>query len=368
MRLSKREFKAKTGLALLLILFVIGISPSYQYSPVVDSISNSELDDALFPSQTEIDILFMMDHEYGANYHFIRPIMEGWGWNVTIAGTAETLSPCSYQSASAVLDTDILISEIDDITEYDIISIMPGDSHALLLTDSYALSLIQTAVDEGLVVSAWCKAVRVLAAADVINGLNVTGNAEYEDEYEAAGAIYMGIVPPVIQDNIVTGVRSRYYRQEMCIAIATAAGVYETDVPTISEVSLDATSIVEGNWTLLTATVSDATGVSEVVVSIYALNSTGGRNTTLPLVSLDMMNFSGDLYSANVSGLVLGSYVIDIEAKDVFDNSGILEEAASLDVVLPGFSLPTDLLLIGLVGGGIGVIVLIGVIVKIRKS
>ena len=326
---------------------------------------NSDISDVYCSSQNGIDILFLMDHEYGANYHYIRPIMEGWGWNVTITGTAETLSPCSYQSPAVTLDSDILISEIEDITEYDIISIMPGDSHTLMLADAHALELIQSAVNEGLVVSAWCKAVRVLAAADVIDGLNVTGNAEYDDEYEAAGANYLGIVPPVIQGNIVTGVRSQYYRQEMCVAIATAAGVYETDAPLISAVSLDPSIIIEENWTLLTATVTDVTGVKEVVANIFALDSTGERNTTSPLFSLTMMNASSNSYTANISGLIPSSYVIDIDATDLFDNSGVLMDAANLEVILSGFVLPLDIIFIG---SGIGIVAIIGVIVRIRKS
>ena len=81
-----------------------------------------------------------------------------------------------------------------------------------------------------------------------------------------------------------------------------------------------------------------------------------------------MMNVSYTEYSVNISGLISASYVIDIEATDLFDNSGILEDAASLDVVLPGVSLPADILFVALVGGGIVVIALIVVIVRMRKT
>jgi putative intracellular protease/amidase len=108
---------------------------------------------------------------------------------------------------------------------------MPGNSHDNLRGSEAALDVVREAVDEGLVVSAWCRAVRVLATADVLDGVNITGSADYREEYEAAGAIFNEMAPPVIDGNIVTGVHSRYYRTEMCIATATALDVYEVDAP-----------------------------------------------------------------------------------------------------------------------------------------
>ena len=195
--------------------------------------------DASVKSNAEdpVEILLLMDHGYGGNVPFIINILERFEWSITTAGLTENLTSCDYLG-DEVFTVDMLITEVSDLTEFDIVSIMPGDSHDLLRTNQTSLNLISSAVDQGLVVSAWCRGVRVLAAADVIDGRNITGNADYVTEYEAAGATFNELVPPIIDGNIVTGVRSRYYRDEMCEAIATAAGVYETDAPTYVSATL----------------------------------------------------------------------------------------------------------------------------------
>ena len=131
--------ESKRGLALL----IIGIF-ALTYGVGVYPLNGTD-GATLALDTTDIEILFIMDHDYGANYHYIRPILEGWGWNVTIAGTVEILIPCSYQLETEFLETDVLISEVDNITKYDAISIMPGSSHDILRTDQASLDLIRFA-------------------------------------------------------------------------------------------------------------------------------------------------------------------------------------------------------------------------------
>ena len=66
---------------------------------------------------------------------------------------------------------------------------------------------------EGLLVGALCGGTRVLAAADVINGVTVTGHPLYSQEYVDAGANYVeGPVPPVVDGNILTSRRNQRSR------------------------------------------------------------------------------------------------------------------------------------------------------------
>ncbi len=68
---------------------------------------------------------------------------------------------------------------------------------------------------------AFCGGVRVLAAADVIAGRLVTGHDLYVDEYEAAGATWVGDdVPPVVDGTIITTVRGQYHSVQICEVIA----------------------------------------------------------------------------------------------------------------------------------------------------
>jgi len=284
--------------------------------------------------EEQIEILFLMDHDYGANYHYIRPILESYGWNVTIAGTAEELTPCDYQNDEEIVIPDVLVWDIQNITEYDAISIMPGESHEILRTDQDVLDLIADAVSAELVVSAWCKAVRVLAAADVIDGKNVTGDGGFIDEYEAAGATYMGVVPPVIDGNIVTGVRSRYYREEMCIAIATALGVYEENPPTISNITISPI-VVEPYGTIeVQADVYDETGIEYVYVRFYPYSYEIGARTSNSSIDAERMydEYENGTYSAEIDISTKNNYTVDFWLVDIFGNEITYYDMAIIEV------------------------------------
>jgi putative intracellular protease/amidase len=187
----------------------------------------------------DVHLLVLLDDDLGANYNFstshdllgpvdnnIRKHFERYGWRITEAAVAGRVDSCSVSGApfgSRGETVDVLVSEIQDLSPYDAVILAPGREHRALLNSPEALDLIRSAVNEGRVVGAWCRAVRVLAKAGVIRGRRVGGNPDYRAEYEAAGAVYAGSdVPPVIDGNIVTCARSRYYRTEMCEAIATA--------------------------------------------------------------------------------------------------------------------------------------------------
>ena len=141
------------------LLLMFGVSSFLQIDSPQSEIYENPDKWGISQSTTEINILFLMDHDYGANYHFIRPILEGYGWNVKIAGPDNILTPCDYQSEEDFLETDFLIAEVSNISDYDAISIMPGNSHDNLRVSISALNLIQSAVSDGLIVSAWCRAV-----------------------------------------------------------------------------------------------------------------------------------------------------------------------------------------------------------------
>ena len=125
--------------------------------------------DAVIDSEDPVEILLLLDHGYGGNVPFIINIFERFGWSMTTTGLNETLTSCEYLNYEQKT-VDILLTEINDLTQFDAITIMPGNSHDFLRTNQTSLDLINAAVDQGLVVSAWCRGVRVLAEADVIDG------------------------------------------------------------------------------------------------------------------------------------------------------------------------------------------------------
>lgn len=176
-------------------------------------------------------VLFLMTQQYGANCHLALDIMTRRGWDVTIVGVSEVVVPCSAYGGPLgcrPIRVDALVTEITDVAAYDCLAIPPakawsGNSHYELLNNPDALALVQDAAAEGLVLAAWCGGTRVLAAADVIEGVRVTGHPLYQQEYEEAGAIYVpGNIPPVESGQFVTIVAGQSYAPEAMEAIAAA--------------------------------------------------------------------------------------------------------------------------------------------------
>jgi hypothetical protein len=214
-------------------------------------------------SPQTINLLFVADHAHGENYPTIREAFESYStnyytWNITTTGLYEKIHYCSFQPLFDVTP-DILLQNITDITEFDCLSILPGRYHDGLRTNTTALKLIRDAVSEGLIVTAWCKAVGVLAKADVIRGKNITGHAKFESEYLAAGAIYTPDSPPIRDGNIITSGRAWDYLNDTCELIASACyeklGI-DTNITTNTSVPAWISATVLAACIVLTVTIS----------------------------------------------------------------------------------------------------------------
>ncbi len=148
-----------------------------------------------------------------------------YGWDVTLAGAEQVVRPCAYaaERGAVPLDVDCTLDEIGDIEDYDGLSILPGPSHSGLIGSPKALRMVRQASDAGLVISAWCHGVRVLAAADVVRGKRIVGHIADKDIIERAGGIFVGHDhPPVTDGRLVSGARSYYYRVKNSEAIRAA--------------------------------------------------------------------------------------------------------------------------------------------------
>lgn len=180
-----------------------------------------------------LKVLVLFPDNFGANCPLNLDNFENFGWEITLVGLRQTVQPCPSFAAPwgfLPITVDILVSAINDIAAYDCLIIMPATQYAGtnpygdLLSSASTLDLVRSAVDASLVVYATCAGVRVLAAADVIEGVRVTGHANFRNEYIAAGAVYVGgNQAPVIDQNIVTTTRGLYFNIQNCEAVATAA-------------------------------------------------------------------------------------------------------------------------------------------------
>ncbi|MFC1565827.1 DJ-1/PfpI family protein [Candidatus Neomarinimicrobiota bacterium] len=197
-------------------------------------------DDVKYIEQNKIDVLLIADDNYGSSFvvgdnqiKSIKQQFEEFGWNLIIAGVKDTLAPCDWGNQTYGTDKMIVtkkISEIKNLAKFAAIIILPGRGFPNLLNSAEMMSLLKRANQEGIIIAAWCRGVRLLAAADIIRGKNVIGHFDYFDDYKAAGAnyieysfmwdngkkIFQNVTPPIRDGNIITTVRSLYYRNEMC--------------------------------------------------------------------------------------------------------------------------------------------------------
>lgn len=185
-------------------------------------------------------VLLLADDSWGANWNIeddkssLCEIFLSYGWNLELASVKGEVASCEFARQTTGVESlrmDLLISDIGSLEGYSAVIVLPGQSHKNLMASSRALELLREADREGLVVAGFCRGVRLLAAAGIVRGRRITGHPDYADEYRSIGAVYLGFEdletkadapPPVVDENIVTVVRSRYYREEAGEAIRAA--------------------------------------------------------------------------------------------------------------------------------------------------
>lgn len=279
----------------------------------------------------EIQSLVIIDNDFGENYLMIMSKMELFGWNVTLAGPTKLVTSCP-PSGSYEYEVDILFSDIDDICSYHCITILPGRDHQNLLSNKdNILGLIRQASKNNIVIAGWCRSVRVLAAADIINGRNVTGNDLFELEYEAAGATFIPNSGPIIDGNIVTTTRSLFHQNAMLLATAKAIGCYESNPPVIENPSV---SKSESGLILFTIEIDDESGVLDVLVKFQLIDE-AVENSTIPLYFGTTMNFNKTLnvYNCEIPNTALGNYNVSITVSDVFWNEKLYSNFTTINLV-----------------------------------
>lgn len=185
-------------------------------------------------------VLLLADDSWGANWNIedekssLSEMFLSYGWKLDLASVKGEIAACEFaRQATGVknLKMDLLVSDIASVESYDAVIVLPGRSHENLMADRKTHDLLREADRKGIVIAGFCRGVRLLAAAGVVRGRKITGHPDYAGEYKAAGADYVGFKdlenksdapPPVVDGNLVTAVRSKFYREEACAAIRTA--------------------------------------------------------------------------------------------------------------------------------------------------
>lgn len=335
----------------------------------------------------KINALLILDDHFGGSFLIsdhkvlsIKAQLENYGWDLTIAGVKDTLIPCDWSRENVnniPLKADIRIKDIKSILDYDALIVLPGSSYKNSIGNKKILGLIAEADKNNLVVAAWCRGVSVLAAAGVLRGKTIIGNMDYADDYENAGAKFIqfhkkgvrefyNVTPPIADGNIVTTVRSLYYRNQMCEKIRQAVEKNIADKRYLKKIDLQN----EPAWTSPKGTLAtgvawsdiDQDGWMDLVVShgidageqpAFVYSNENGKVDALPDWESKYRLSAGNLYCADLNadtypellishlgiskrGFVPGSHVLFYNSKgDLLPNPGWLSPQAN------GFSCTT---------------------------
>lgn len=150
-------------------------------------------------------VMILAANSVGDTYFPAKGYFEFWGWEVTTAGLTPSVTSC-YNTNPRPVPVNTLISEVNNNTllEYDCIFIPSGGHWSALLNDPTTLNLLVDAYNLGLIISSLCVGIRVLAAADIVDGVRISYDVNSATQVTAAGGVTVD-ERVVIDQRIVTG-------------------------------------------------------------------------------------------------------------------------------------------------------------------
>jgi putative intracellular protease/amidase len=150
-------------------------------------------------------VMILAANSVGDTYFPAKRYFQFWGWKVTTAGLTPSVTSCLNTNPRPV-PVDIVISEITEniLAEYDCVFIPSGGHWSALLNDATTLTLISDAYNLGLIISSLCVGIRVLAGADIVDGVRIAYDSNSATQVTAAGGITVD-ARVVTDQRIVTG-------------------------------------------------------------------------------------------------------------------------------------------------------------------
>ncbi|MFW9995506.1 MAG: DJ-1/PfpI family protein [Candidatus Odinarchaeota archaeon] len=305
---------------------------------------------------TDIDVLVLVANGVGESYFINKEQLESWGCNtITVnCGLTENVVYCPNQEPRPIT-TDILISEIEDITDYDCVLIPSGGHWSILSANHEVRELISVAHDEGLIVASICVGLAVVASADIINGTKVAGHPNANAAVNAAGGIivYSRVVS---DDRVVTagsgggpGIgASAAPNQEFCLALVKEVLGYSYSVNTEIEklsggeetgysINVKTTDLAEFKNSL-NASSSEIYRVNAILYDV-------SDETNVSFIqNIELKDNDNDsTYNGTFNGLERGKYRVDVEIRDIIGNMEVIRNALtfSAGAAVSGWELPT---------------------------
>ncbi|MHA1556425.1 MAG: DJ-1/PfpI family protein [Candidatus Heimdallarchaeota archaeon] len=269
-------------------------------------------------------VLMLLDTDFDENeYNGAKNKLVSFG--CTIVTTAPTENVESLGELEVTVD--LLIGEVV-VDDYDCIYIPGGSAPDNLITKPAVLSMIQEANSKSIALAAICSAPLVFAAADIVDGKNVTGSVTVQSELLAAGANYIG-GSCVIDGNLITA--NYPYMDESCIAIVKVLGYFEEDPPEIGEFSYEVNYTDSKFSCSLEVEITDYFGVLTAKASAYKYENNGIDKNFITYVYLTDQD-QDEVFTNTITDLEAGEYCIELYIQDLLWNEFLNETFLELNL------------------------------------
>lgn len=320
--ISKKSHRTRAFLWILIVFILILQLYYFQSSTFV----TADLEDI---AQYRFTAFVADDYDFKELDNIIFTL-ESWGVETPIiAGLNEIVKPRDGDEYTV----DILISDIN-VSEFDCIIIPGGGGPENLIESEDVLNKIRQADSEGLVLAAICHGPLVLAKADVINGVEVTGYPDIESDLRKAGGIYIETTA-IVDGNIVTAYTNIYFG-EFCICIAKALGCLEMNPPLLIDFAL---SKLEEEFSVKVNFVANITDESNITTAEVQLKKDSSSSIWH---SINLQLDDNGEYSGSYKIFVNGSFVVDILLRDDNYNQITYENVASFSITVKEKPVYTD--------------------------
>jgi protease I len=261
-------------------------------------------------------VLYILADDFTNSYYFLYPgLLEEYGFNVCLAGPTDIVQDMYNND----YEMDYTFNEVT-ITDFVAIMVLGGsqDYPTNLGDIPEAMTIINDAYTNGLVLFAHDEGPAAFAAADIISGRNITCTSEVLAEVTAAGANFVD-EPIVIDGQFVT---TQGYSGGVQVArgIIKALGLFEYDPPTIDSFEGEILVNKTPGSVSVVAEVSDVFGVDNLELQLLKYNEIMSHFDVLSELQMTA-NHDKTVFNSTISNLAAGNYTISIVAFDVLGNN-----------------------------------------------
>ncbi|MHA2226902.1 MAG: DJ-1/PfpI family protein [Candidatus Hodarchaeales archaeon] len=264
------------------------------------------------------DVVFFMADGYSENdFLGVKEYLSQWRGTVIVAGVSENLT-----STEGSISSDILISDIENISTYDAVVIPGGLSAPTLNTDQNIISLLNEAKEQGLVIAGIGNGTLVQAKTGLISGKKFTTHSSIVANLTAAGGVYIDGATVVTDETIITASPPNY--EEFSYAIANAMGYSYTLAVDISFEK------EEQGWNYsITIEVSDKKIVNQMTINL-SISNNGNEKTFLE--TLVLHKEAQGTFNGNFGILANDYYTVDIRTESIYGTIEIRPDVTDFSV------------------------------------